>query len=346
MAARDIRRLAGSEEAVICRDSGYFPVIVNPSGENLFVVMRAGAGHVGIAGRLEGVLSHDCGKTWDAPFTIVDSKVDDRNPALGQALDGALVLAYHEQGSYLEDGSWASHLEMVRMMVTRSMDGGSTWETPIEMGVPALEKHSAFGHIVTLEDGTMLMPIYGHDITSGEGSSAYVLRSSDSGISWCDPSLIAAEYNETALLLLPGGELLAAMRSQEEGLLALSRSSDGGYTWDTPVHVTDAREHPADLTLLSNNWVLMMFGVRHEPFGVQAMVSKDQGSTWEERLVVRDNLGERDLGYPSTVAVGDRLVTVYYSAPRIFGDPAYLGKGAFASVLRYSEKALVGELSR
>ncbi len=343
MAGIDIRELVGSEETVICKDSGYFPVIVNLSGEKLFVVMRGGAGHVGIEGRLEGLQSADGGETWDPPFTIVDSEVDDRNPALGQALDGTLVLAYHEQGSYLEDGNWAGHLEKVRMMVTRSEDGGSTWETPWDMGYPAMEKHSSFGHIVTLHGGTLLMPIYGRDITTVEGCCAYILRSSDNGLTWNEPSLIAEDYNETGLVLLPGGGLIAAMRSSEEGLLAVSRSTDAGHSWDRPRHVTEAKEHPADLTLLSNGWILMVFGVRREPFGVQAMVSKDEGVTWEERMVICNDLGESDLGYPSTVTVGGLLVTVYYSAPRIFGDPAYLGEGAFARALRYSEEALVAE---
>ena len=55
----------------------------------------------------------------------------------------------------------------------------------------------------------------------------------------------------------------------------MSRSTDGGCTWDAPSEVTREREHPADLTLLSNDWVLMVYGVRREPFGVQARVSKD-----------------------------------------------------------------------
>jgi hypothetical protein len=164
-------------------------------------------------------------------------------------------------------------------------------------------------------------------------------------VSWQAPSLIAEDYNETALLVLLGGGLLAAMRSSGEGLLGVSRSFDSGMTWDNARAVTESREHPADLTLLSNGWVLMVFGVRHEPFGVQAMISKDEGVTWSERLVICDDLGESDLGYPSTVRVGDRLTTVYYSAPRIFGEPGFLGKGAVARSLSYSESALIEQMA-
>jgi hypothetical protein len=343
----DLRQLSSASEVYICRDEGYFPVLVNPQGEELLAVLRAGAGHVGVTGRLDVVRSHDGGRTWETPAVIVDSEVDDRNPAVGLAPDGTVVLAYHTQGSYSEDGSWAPQLHRVQMRLTWSQDGGGAWEDTEPRNLGAMEKHSAYGRIVTLSDGTMLMPIYGGSIESEEeaGSYAYILRSGDNGRTWDQPSLISEGYNETALLLLPDGDLLAAMRSGDrEGLLAVCRSSDEGMTWDEPAAVTGGREHPADLTLLSNGWVLMVYGVRHDPFGVQARVSKDNGRSWSAQLTVCDDLGDSDLGYPSTVRLGDRLVTAYYCAPRKWDSPDYRGEGAFARALLYSEKELIDAL--
>lgn len=347
MTSLDLRKLSSSSEVYLCRDEGYFPVLINPHGEEVLAVVRAGAGHVGITGRLDAVRSLDGGRTWGAPAVIVDSKVDDRNPALGQAPDGTVVLAYHAQASYDKDGKWAGHLKRAQMRVARSHDGGVTWEDPRPLNYTAMEKHSAYGRIVALPDGALLLPIYGGGIGETEKTRdhAYILRSRDNGQTWDDPSLLAAGYNETALLLLPDGNLLAAMRSDDRGgLLALYRSADGGRTWSEPESVTEGREHPADLTLLSNGWVLMVFGVRHEPFGVQAMVSKDNGRTWSPRLTICDDLGENDLGYPSTVRMGDRLVTACYSAPRRWNEPDYRGEGAFARALVYSDKELLGRL--
>ncbi len=343
----DFRRLSSASEVTLCRDEGYFPVLINPQGEEILAVLRASAGHVGVTGRLDAVRSLDGGRTWEAPAVIVDTEVDDRNPALGQALDGTVVLAYHTQGSYNQDGSWAPQLRRVQMRVTWSQDGGRTWEDSEPLNFGAMEKHSAYGRIVTLPDGTMLLPIYGGNIESEDetGSYAYILRSDDSGRTWDRPSLIAEGYNETALLLLPEGDLLAAMRSGDrEGLLGVCRSTDGGASWDEPTEVTEGREHPADLTLLSNGWVLMVHGVRHDPFGVQARVSKDNGRSWGDRLVVCDDLGDSDLGYPSTVRLGERLVTAYYSAPRGWDATDYRGEGAFARALLYSEKELIEAL--
>ena len=344
MATIDFRRFPSASEVVLCRDRGYFPVLTNLGGEEVLAVIRAGAGHVGVTGRLEAMRSTDGGRTWDAPVVIVDTSADDRNPAVGVAPDGTVVLAYHAQGSYGGDGSWMPELRRVEMRIVRSRDGGRSWEDDRSLGFPAMKKHSAFGRIVNLPDGTMLLPLYGSDIRSGEekGDRAYVLRSDDGGRTWDRPSLIAEGFNETALLLTSDGVLLAAMRSDDRGgLVSVSRSIDGGYAWDAPSEVTREREHPADLTLLSNGWILMVYGVRREPFGVQARVSKDAGRTWSGPMIVCDDLGDSDLGYPSTVRLGDRLITVYYCAPRAWNASDYRGEGAFARALLYREVDLI-----
>ena len=348
MASLDLRALPASSEVYLCRDLGYFPVLVNPGDDEILAVVRGGAGHVGITGRLDAVRSLDGGRTWEEPIVIVDTEVDDRNPAVGIAPDGTVVLAYHAQGSYDEDGRWEGRVGRVEMKVTFSSDRGATWEDPADLGYPDLMKHSAYGRIVTLADGTMLQPLYGRCVEDpdAERDHSYILRSTDNGRTWSDVSLVASDHNETALLALPDGEILAAMRTADRGQrLCVSRSTDGGRNWGPPVEVTEGSEHPADLTLLSNGWVLMVFGVRHEPWGVQAVISKDRGHSWEgRRLIVTDDLGQNDLGYPSSVRIGDRLVTAYYCAPRKFDQPDFRGEGSFARALLYSEKGLVEAL--
>jgi hypothetical protein len=342
----DLRKLNSSKEVTICTDEGYFPVLVNPEGEKVVAVVRGGAGHVGITGNLKSVISNDAGETWEEPIVIVDSEVDDRNPAIGIAPDGSILLAYHTQGSYDEDGKWDGKMGLVHMLVTNSPDGRE-WAEPWSLGIDAHDKHSPFGRIITLQDGTLLQPLYGDGINGDDPSlnHSYLVRSSDNGNTWGESTLIAPNQNETALALLPNGELLAAMRTSDRGQkLTVSRSSDGGYSWSEPVEVTSGREHPADLTVLSNGWILMVFGVRHEPFGVHALVSQDNGRTWKDsRLIVTEDMGNNDLGYPSTVRIGSRLVTAYYCAPRIF-EPEFLGEGAFARALLYLEDELIDAL--
>ena len=57
----------------------------------------------------------------------------------------------------------------------------------------------------------------------------------------------------------------------------------------------------------------MTYARRSAPFGQMARISHDNGRTWSEELVLRDDGPDGDLGYPCTAEnqSGD-LVTVYY----------------------------------
>ena len=333
----DVRALPGTRETVAYKDGGLFPVLTIAPDGTVVAVLRGAAGHLGLAGRIEIVRSGDGGLTWTPPSVVADSECDDRNPALGVSQRGTLLLSYHRQCSYDEQGRYldrnhSSAQRRVEVMVTRSEDAGLTWEKPAPMDVEPLRTGSAFGKIASLADGTLLMAVYRED--------SYLVRSHDDGKSWGDPSLIAAGMNETGLLALPSGDILAVMRSWEEGAaLFTTRSSDGGRSWSAPVQVTDAGQHPADLVLLANGDVLLCYGNRNPPYRVEGLVSRDGGRSWVEGLLTFSgalygyNVEERrptDLGYPSSVVAresGRGLgVTMYYYNPSIRNQTQWIDR--------------------
>jgi hypothetical protein len=82
--------------------------------------------------------------------------------------------------------------------------------------------------------------------------------------------------------------------------------------------------------------------VRHEPLGVQAMISRNNGHTFDvRRLLVSDGLPGPDLGYPSAVKVGDRIVIGYYTAARHEWQASDSPLGCQARALSVSERELV-----
>ena len=64
--------------------------------------------------------------------------------------------------------------------------------------------------------------------------------------------------------------------------LAATESLDGGRTWTKSRPVTNYMEVPGHLMRLKDGRLLLTYGVRHYPMGVQAMLSSDEGKTWDK----------------------------------------------------------------
>ena len=59
----------------------------------------------------------------------------------------------------------------------------------------------------------------------------------------------------------------------------------------------------------------MSYGYRRPPYGNRARVSADNGRSWGEEISLSEDGANGDLGYPSTVEMGDGvLLTVWYEA--------------------------------
>jgi hypothetical protein len=88
---------------------------------------------------------------------------------------------------------------------------------------------------------------------------------------------------------------------------------------------------PSHLLRLKDSRLLMTYGHRRKPYGNQARVSSDNGQTWSEAMIVSGDGKGGDLGYPSTVQLGDgSLLTVWYE----------LMKGSRYAVLRQAHWSL------
>lgn len=311
---------------------GYFPVAIRLAGGEILAVLRGGGPHVGRAGRLDLVMSRDHGRTWFKPWTAVDGPEDDRNPALGQLADGTIVLAYAVLSGYEADGLKLSGKREDRVFdgvyVMRSKDKGKTWSRPERS--PAIYSFyggrgavSPYGKIIQLKDGTVIMAVY-FEFFETPGNESYIFRSRDGGKTWGQPSLLGKHYNETALLELPDGRLLAAMRSEKGGHIAVTHSEDAGKTWSQPIQVTKDMEHPADLIRLKGGEILMTYGERNAPMGARAVLSRDGGKTWdlEERVILAEDAPNTDCGYPSSVETDEgQIVSLYYQVNDLKNAP-------------------------
>jgi hypothetical protein len=322
----DRPRLESAERIVVVCGGGYFPVLIKLQDGSLGAVVRGGAPHIGIKGRLDWIRSTDGGKTWSPPSVIVDSRWDDRNPALGQMPDGTIVCAYAEAQTYNERGEWDTRAgEYIQFFVT-SKNNGQTWSEKQLLYRGPVRGGSPFGRIIVLSDGTALMSMYGdldpdwqgaptREQNAGQNLCGYVC-SRDSGKTWADFHLVSpGGHNEMSLLALSDQRLIAMCRTMG-GAVDQFDSTDGGATWLGPKHVTQASQHPPDLVRLASGKLLLVWGNRREPIGVGSALSDDEGNTWryDDRVELAWTSNNTDCGYPSLVQLDDgSIVMLYYS---------------------------------
>jgi hypothetical protein len=168
-----------------------------------------------------------------------------------------------------------------------------------------------------LDDGTILFPVYGK-AKAGENDCSWVFRSTDYGDTWqLVPvgSRPQSHLNEPTIVQTPTGRLLTLMRTGVgSDHLWQAVSDDKGATWQGLTD-TGVKGHPPDLLVLDDGRLLLTYGFRHMPLGIRAVVSADNGESWDLQHVwtLRDDGGSTDLGYPHSVQLKDgTIVTIYY----------------------------------
>ena len=103
----------------------------------------------------------------------------------------------------------------------------------------------------------------------------------------------------------------AGDRTGEHALI--KRSADGGETWAAPEPLLGYSETDAHLLKLADGRLLCTYDSMHVPFGIMAIISTDQGRTWDrEHPVFLARAWGPAGGNPSSVQLDDgTIVTVY-----------------------------------
>ena len=166
----------------------------------------------------------------------------------------------------------------------------------------------------------LLMNVYTHGNDPYTEHETHIIRLKVGGLTWGSPSTIPVDDgDETGLLSMPSGTLLAAVRRTGPDVaqhVCVTSSSDGGYAWSEPRAVTGPMQIPADLIRLADGRVLMAFGHRNAPFGVRALVSRDEGETWdhENAVTLVDDSLRADCDYPGSIQLDDcSIFTAFYA---------------------------------
>jgi hypothetical protein len=240
----------------------------------IYVVPRLAAGkRYGVAA-LRYVRSTDGGSTWSKPVSVTDDDAFGRRHnfhALHAAADGSLYI------SWLDDraGKAAPYL-------TRSIDGGKTWEANRRVGTGEACPCCRTA-IATTPEGTLF--VAWRAVLPGHVRDIVVARSGDGGVTWTEPTRVHADdwvypgcpHAGPSIQVDRSNQLHVAWWVGKEGAAGVyyARSPDGGATFTAPVALGIAKySQPAH--------VQMALGPRGD-----VVVAWEDGTRQVPRVVVR-----------------------------------------------------------
>jgi len=159
----------------------------------------------------------------------------------------------------------------------------------------------------------------------------FVTRTKDGGKTWQFVSWIGPEPSGFAIMpssvRLSPNRILTSIRRKEgpQHFIDAYLSEDNGKTWtflNKPVESAGGSQgNPPAMIQLKDGRLAMTYGYRSEPYGMRARLSDDGGRTWGPEIILRDDAGCWDLGYPRTVQRSDgKIVTIYYYNDDLYSE--------------------------
>jgi len=215
-----------------------------------------------------------------------------------------------------------------------SYDKGHTWQGPYSLAVDSLVKISARNDYM-IEDNNSSMAFFTAAKSNNREGRVFCARTDDGGLSWQFVSWVGPEP-ESGFRIMPSTvriseyELILSSRVRKEtnNMTELSSgerqkpryidlwlSKDNSKSWEfLGIPVDDLGEgNPPCLIKLKDGRLCLTYGFRAEPYSICAKLSEDNGRTWGEQIVLRDDGAGRDIGYVRSVQRKDgNVVTIYY----------------------------------
>lgn len=225
-----------------------------------------------------------------------------------------------------------------RVWVRASIDGGRTWRRSIILPLIGMHALSATNASTVRSDGRSLLFLTSSS-PDGWTRRSLVYASADGGHEWTFLSFITPKFDDGSAdgpwhstfrfgghrfyyprgIQLSDGRLLCTVRCQRDprGVMwtEIYESRDGARTWQFLSRVNDWGA-PSDICEMADGRIAVVYTYRLAPYGLRAKISEDGGRTWGAELILRDDGGSWDLGYPRLMerSAGELLVVYYFNS--------------------------------
>lgn len=289
--------------------------------------------------RISGKTSADGGRTWSAPFVVVDDAdalVNCISPGLTRLADGRLLLAY----SWRSGGNGRDNYGNCAKMVRFSSDEGRTWSERVRITPDNADYHTGcHDRAWTLDTGRVIVQchtIFPPDVAQPGADyrrtcmGTYYAYSDDHGRTWQRSDVMmdpiaghGGRFEEACLVQRSDGSLIQFIRNWR-GHSYVSESTDRGATWSLPrASGVFSALAPSYVTRLpDSDHLLMIWNPTWNPDAriagqrtvLACAVSKDGGRTWgfPKALETNPDLWSE---YPGVLFDGDHALVYYRVFP-------------------------------
>jgi len=289
------------------------------------------------------VRSRDRGRTWDGDnpqLNMLAGPGGGGSAAAMAKMPGAFVepVDYLARNLLVSNGSGGGFATAsTRATVNISRDGGKSWGPTVLLPLDGLPSLTGVQSTLIRPDGRCLLFMFSVEkdnsrrrplvyASTADGREfhflSYIVPKVDpwgqADGDYTDPSVafIGHRWFYPRAYLLPNGRIICTIRCQRDptGVMwsELYHSDDGGETWAFLSRINDFGA-PCVLVPMPDGRITAVYGYRLAPSGIRATVSEDGGRTWGGEIIVRDDGGSWDLGYPNAWLAGDGQVgAIYY----------------------------------
>jgi hypothetical protein len=260
--------------------------------------------------------SLDGGRTWklETP-NFLDAKGEEKDPITGP---GGLDFSHPDFAMRVRMNSNGENPSRIYY----SFDRCKTWQGPYALPMFGQQRIMARTDYIVNGRHDLLLFSTASKQNNREGR-VFCTRTKDGGKTWSFVSWVGPEPEGFSIMpstvRLSETELLTTIRRKEgrEHWIEAWVSDDFGESWtylNRPAESTGGSVgNPPSTIELKDGRLATTYGFRSEPYGMRARLSSDRGQTWGEEIILRDDAGCWDLGYPRSVQRPDgKIVTIYY----------------------------------